>query len=97
VVYVPRRVALDACGILSVAGWVSSADERREMSRTERAVYDAWRYRESAHFGVCVSCARARDEEDRPLYITGKRRERMQCLRCFDEEQAKLGVRGAVR
>ena len=43
-------------------------------------------------FGVCTGCGRTRDEDGRPLWLTGRRRSRLLCLECFD-----LGVTPAER
>jgi hypothetical protein len=37
------------------------------------------------HYGRCDRCGRVRDENDRPLFVVGKRR-RMLCLDCFDQD-----------
>ena len=35
-------------------------------------------------FGVCTSCGRRRGEDGRPLFVTGRRRRKLECLECFD-------------
>lgn len=55
-----------------------------ELERVVRARHLNVGERPWQHFGRCSSCDRVRDQEGRPIFVTGRRRRRLECLECFD-------------
>lgn len=56
-----------------------------ELERAARARHLNVGERPWQHFGRCSSCNRVRDDEGRPIFVTGRRRRQRLCLECFDQ------------